>query len=279
MITAAFTDPNDSSSWFYQRWLLGFAELKLDLAAVKITNCQAIIAFTKPIDLTKNDFSIQVVGDGGEGDVLRFGEWRSLSGGKSDSVWIQKGSYAIEDEVKISLSSKSDGGDGSQSFEISTRRVDDALIGIKLPLFGYEFTAAVKEVLKNQLDSCNQLLEYEPDSKWTLLTAALLMRSLDRFHYQQETLNHLKKLQKVDELRAGYYGDLASKWTAECKLRNWVESNEYANGSVDLSNLDLTTVYYSQFFIIARHVDVRGNPNLNRNSCIFQLIDGCAVDF
>lgn len=271
VITAAFTDPNDSSSWFYQRWLLGFAELQLDLAAVKITSCRAIVAFTKPIELTKNEFALQV-----DDDKFNFSEWKSLSGGKSDSVWLREGSYAIESEACVTLSCKND----TKTYKLSTKRVGEALIGIKLPIFGYEFTAAVKEVLRNQLDSCNQLLEYEPDSKWTLLTAALLMRSLDRFQYHSETLNHLKRLQHVDELRAGYYGDLASKWTVECALRNWVEREEaYANGSVDLSNLDLTTLYYGQFFVIARSVDVRGNPKLNRRSCIFQQIDGCEVEY
>lgn len=265
VITAAFTDPNDSSAWFYQRWLLGFSDPKLEIAAIKITSSQVTIAFTRPIDFTR--IVVEISG-------MDFNKFQSLSGGKSDSVWIQKGNYVTDQDTPILLSLK----DG-QKFEIATRRVGDSLIGIKLPVFGYEFTAAVKEVLRNQLDSCNQLLEYEPDSKWTLLTAALLMRSIDRFHYQQQTLDHLKKLQKVDELRAGYYRDLASKWTVECTLYNWVKSDEYMNGKVDLCNLDLTTVYYGQYFLIARQVDIRGNRSLNAKSCIFSLVDGCAVEF
>lgn len=246
---------------------MGFTDPKLDIAAVKITSCQAIIAFTRPIDFTRIGLKIN-------GYELEFNKFRSLSGSKSDSVWIQKGTYVIDEETTISLHLK----DG-QIFEIKMKRVGDTLIGIKLPVFGYEFTAAVKEVLRNQLDSCNQLLEYEPDSKWTLLTAALLMRSIDRFHYQQQTLDHLKKLQKVDELRAGYYRDLASKWTVECVIYNWVKNDEYMSGNVDLSNLDLTTVYYGQYFVISRHVNVTGNQNLNRKSCIFSLLDDCEVEF
>ena len=60
VITAAFTDLNDSSAWFYQRWLLGYSDPKLDLAAVKITKSQATISFTKPVDLDKDDIEINI---------------------------------------------------------------------------------------------------------------------------------------------------------------------------------------------------------------------------
>ena len=196
-----------------------------------------------------------------------------MTGEKNDATWFQSGDFNATDEVKVKVKF------GEKVFEILTEKVGDAYIGIKCPTFGYEFGAAVRDELKSQLDSCNQLLEFEPDSKWTLLTASLLMRSIDRFHYHAQTLDFLKKLQKVDSLRAGYYKDLASKWTVEVKLKNWIEKKEFHRGKVDLTNLELTTLYYQQYFAIATEVNLEGNPKFNKKSCKFSSIKGCEVKF
>lgn len=266
VITAAFTDPNDSSAWFYQRWLLGYSDPKLDLAALKISNAQAILSFTKPVDLIKDGINIIVK----TVPELNTGKWRSQSGGKSDSIWIQQGDFQLfGDEIEVLAESN------VARYQIKAEKNRErSFIGIKVPTFGYEFGAAVIDELKNQLDSCNQLLEYEPDSKWTLLTAALLMKSIDRFHYHEQTLEFLKKLQSVDSLRAGYYKDLASKWTIEVKLKSWIESKDFIDGKADLSHLDLTTLYYHQYFAVASRVELLGNPKLKMK---LSGIKGCEV--
>lgn len=270
VITAAFTDPNDSSAWFYQRWLLGYSDPKFDLAAVKITENLAVISFAKPVDLARDGIEVNVENVA----ELNSGKWLSLSGGKSDSTWIQTGNFQRSGDVKVNVTFN------GVSYGLETRKLDNStVIGIKCPKFGYEFGSAVMDELKNQLDSCNQLLEYEPDSKWTLLTASLLMRSIDRFHYHEKSLEFLQKLQKVDVLRAGYYRDLASKWTIEVKLKTWIESGHFRKEKVDLSDLDLSTVYYQQYFIIANDVNLSGNSSLNKQSCEFSRIQGCNVKF
>lgn len=270
VITAAFTDPNDSSAWFYQRWLLGYSDPKLDLAAVKISKDQAIVSFTKAVDLTRDGITINV----DSVPELNAGTWRTISGTRSDAIWIQRGQFQVRDEVKVTMQH------GYKEFHLKARLHDNgSVIGIKCPVFGYDFGLTVMDELRNQLDSCNQLLEYEPDSKWTLLTASLLMRSIDRFHYHDTTLEFLKKLQEVDSLRAGYYKDLASKWTVEVQLKNWIDAEGYVDGKADLSGLDLTTLYYHQYYAIASEVNLQDNPKLNRKSCQFSLVDGCDVKF
>lgn len=271
VITAAFTDPNDSSAWFYQRWLLGYSDPKLDLAAVKITQNEAIISFTKPVDIARDGITIII--DSVQG--VNSETWRTLGGGKSDAIWIQQGDFQVDGKVKVVMKQQ-----GEKEFHLETKQLESGcVIGIKCPTFGYEFGSAVMDELRNQLESCNQLLEYEPDSKWTLLTASLLMRSIDRFHYHDKTLEFLRKLQKVDSLRAGYYKDLASKWAVEVQLRNWIDSEGFAGGKVDLTRLDLTTLYYHQYFAIATIVDLQDNPKLNKKSCKFSLLNGCEVKF
>lgn len=263
VITAAFTDPNDSSAWFYQRWLLGYSDPNLDVACFKLTKNQALIAFTKPVDLKRDGIKIFV------NSQVDENLWKSISGNRSDAIWVQKGDFDVTSEVYVKII-KSD-----KEYSLDTKKVNDEIVGIKIPSFGYEFGAAVIEELNNQLDSCNQLLEFEPDSKWTLLTASLLMRSIDRFQYHEKTLEFLKKLQKVDELRFGYYADLASKWILEAKLKDFIKESHFEK--IDLVSLDLTTIYYNQYLSIAKEVNLENNPKLNKNSCKFALVDGCNV--
>lgn len=265
VITAAFTDPNDSSAWFYQRWLLGYSDPKLDVACFKVTKNQALIAFTKLVDLDRDGIKISV------NEEVDKNSWRSLSGNKSDAIWVQDGSFGIGSQFDVKISHN------GRDYSLEAKKVGDEIFGIKLPTFGYEFGAAVIEELNNQLESCNQLLEYEPDSKWTLLTASLLMRSIDRFHYHEKTLEFLKKLQKVDPLRHGYYADLASKWILEVKLKDWIDGGDFEK--IDLSSLDLTTVYYNQYLAIAKEVNLENNPKLNKNSCKFAKVEGCNVKY
>lgn len=266
VITAAFTDPNDSSAWFYQRWLLGYSDPKLDIACFKLTKNLALIAFTKPVNLNRDGISLTV------NSSIDAGTWTSISGNKSDAIWIQRGAYDVDqDDIKVKMTYK------GSDYSLDTKKVNEEIIGIKLHSFGYEFGAAVLEELNNQLESCNQLLEFEPDSKWTLLTAALLMRSINRFQYHEKTLEFLRKLQKVDPLRIGYYADLASKWILEVKLKDWIDNEEF--DEIDLSSLDLTTIYYSQYLCIAKDINLQANPKVNKNSCTFTLVEGCNVKF
>lgn len=265
VITAAFTDPNDSSAWFYQRWLLGYSDPKFDIACFKLTKNMALIAFTKHVNLNSDGIKVAVNSN------IDAGTWKSISGNKSDAIWIQRGDFDVSDDIKVKITFK------NVEFSLDTKKINNEIIGIKLHSFGYEFGAAVIEELNNQLDSCNQLLEFEPDSKWTLLTASLLMRSINRFQYHEKTLEFLRKLQKVDPLRYGYYADLASKWILEVKLNDWFESGEF--DKIDLSSLDLTTIYYSQYLSIVKEVNLQGNPRLNKNSCKFSLVDGCKIEF
>ena len=105
------------------------------------------------------------------------------------------------------------------------------------------------------------------------------MRSIDRFKYHEKTVEFLRKLETVDSLRAGYYKDLASKWSVEVKLKDWIEDKNYESGKINLSFLQLTTVYYNQYLTIANQVNLSGNPELNESSCKFSKVSGCEVQF
>ncbi|KAL7039624.1 hypothetical protein ACKWTF_000053 [Chironomus riparius] len=185
-----------------------------------------IIAFTKAVDLNRDKISIFI-------DNNCDSQWMAISGNKSDCIWINQGDFEVSDEILIKVTH------ADQEYSLTAKKYDkSAVIGCKLPSFGYEFGIAVKEKLKIQLESCNQLLEFEPDSKFTLLTAALI------------------------------------KWILGVKLKEFVESGKYEK--IDLAALDLTTVYYNQFLVIANEIDLRENPALNKSSCKFLLVQRCS---
>lgn len=159
VLTAAFTDPNDSSAWFYQRWLLGYSQPALDIAAIRISKNLAIASFSKPIDLRTCEIETNL------GFNFNPDRWQPVQkGNKYDVAWIVEDSFelgASDLQQYIFKCRMSDGKD----YAINLKKCSDGFYGMKCPKFEYEFGAAVIEELKNQLESCNQLLEYEPDSK------------------------------------------------------------------------------------------------------------------
>lgn len=247
VLTAAFTDPNDSSAWFYQRWLLGYSQPDLDISAFRMSKDKAVIAFTKPINL-KNaaDFSLSLL------------DWKSATGETYDNTWIVSDASLATECLELSLTFE------GKSYSLDLRRHGDFVFGIKCPKFEYEFGAGVLHTLKAQLDSCNELLEYEPDSKWTLLTASLLMRAVDRKVFHDKSVEYLKKLQAIDSNRKGYYEDLASKWSIEKKLEEFIESKSLPS-FLDFSNLDLTAFYHEQYLSIFDELNFLQNKITQRS--------------
>uniref|UniRef100_A0A1A9WBT8 Geranylgeranyl transferase type-2 subunit alpha n=1 Tax=Glossina brevipalpis TaxID=37001 RepID=A0A1A9WBT8_9MUSC len=81
VLTAAFTDPNDSSAWFYQRWLLGYSRPEMAVCAFRANKKKIVIAFTKP--LTNKDLKITLKSKDKEHELI---DWHTLNLGPSDSM-------------------------------------------------------------------------------------------------------------------------------------------------------------------------------------------------
>lgn len=191
VLTAAFTDPKDSSAWFYQRWLLGktiffnssrasnllsrlligYSQPELDIAAFKITKTHAIISFSIPINL--NDEKCQLTLDGNT--KFETKHWKPVATTSAYStIWF------LEDSFELNTTNFSQHfclefrDENEQLHEMQVNKTDDGgLFGIKMPKFGYEFGATIVDVLQEQLKSCEELLEYEPDSKCKLTTCRM----------------------------------------------------------------------------------------------------------
>lgn len=249
VLTAAFTDPKDSSAWFYQRWLLGYSDNNQEIVSAFVSKEKAILSFSKAINL--QDCTL----DTGIDRLNETALWKSTNGLNTDLIWFATSSespFELPNGETMKISIKSD----SDNLTISTTRKGEAFFALAQDTsFTGTLGQPIIDELKSQLDSCEQLLEFEPESKWTLLTSALLMRAIDREAYHEQTIENLEKLKTVDSYRLGYYADLISKWNIERSLLKWLKAGDY-EAAVDFSSCspDLTCLYYEQYFAIAKRV-------------------------
>ena len=75
-------------------------------------------------------------------------------------------------------------------------------------------------MLKDELTMCEQVLELEPNSKWALLTSAVLIRALDArgepVDKQKERCEKIfEKLVQLDTDRKNYYLDVKDTLLAQ----------------------------------------------------------------
>lgn len=218
VLTAAFTDPNDSSAWFYQRWLLGSGVHGNQPAKVAAFRCwphKAEVSLKKPCpELAK--LQAQLVG--GE-ETWPLGSWTPVNADKTHWQCIHSIDIKPGQDYVLELA--------GQQHQLAVHPTDQSLYSFEPPQAASSCSKELLTELQTQLQSCLDLLEYEPDSKWTLLTSALLMRAIDATSYHEQSLAHLVKLEQVDALRRGYYKDLAQRWTMELALAKWPQSSHF----------------------------------------------------
>jgi geranylgeranyl transferase type-2 subunit alpha len=160
VLEAAFTDPNDSSAWFYQRWLFGYAEAVPDLAAFKHDKNYILLSFSIPINMEKFKLHIPWL------TSQPKQTWKPVNSLKKyDTTWILQEELPFCEKITSKISLESETG---TTYTIDAKKVGDNLIGVKVPKFGYKFGDDIIDTMKSQLESCNSLLELEPDSKCKL---------------------------------------------------------------------------------------------------------------
>lgn len=221
VLNAAFTDPEDSSAWFYHKWLLGLCSPpKLSLASLR--NGSLKIAFSRPVSKNEIQCDPQI-------------ELKSANGEDYDSLWT--GSFP---SAKVKICFKDDVIEPIENQVL----VNDSLTDLD------EVTA---QVLETELNNCDELLELEPDSKWTLYTKVLLMKTLDPSKYHDAIIEGFEKLIEIDPKRRGYYNDQKSKILVEKELskRNF--------DCLDLCNRNLSCVYFKEEMAFYDRIDLSGN--------------------
>lgn len=138
----------------------GYSAPELDIAAFKLSKTCAVVSFTKPVNLYKCSLSLDT------NTKFDTRKWQPINSNNTeyDIIWTLEDVFELNSESNAVLDLDFTDEDGeSHLLPISKR--NNGLFGIKMPSFGYEFGSSVLDVLNEQLNSCKQLLEFEPDSK------------------------------------------------------------------------------------------------------------------
>lgn len=184
---AAFTDPSDSSAWFYLRWLLGRMTPKLEAVLVYFSKEteEIHVGFNIPASLDE----VQIKGIGNTA-------WETIDSHKHSSLWVTSVSpseniLSYTDTYTLDITIL----ENTQTIELTET---NGFVWFKAPQFDPDVSPKLKAVLEDQLKSCDQLLELEPDSKWPLLTSVALMRAIDKANFREDIISRLKSLMKSD---------------------------------------------------------------------------------
>ncbi|KAI9207979.1 uncharacterized protein BJ171DRAFT_455956 [Polychytrium aggregatum] len=250
---AIFTEPADQSAWLYQRWLLGEDKQQPQITSVhgKLDpDGNLILALFLDKEIwVKNSECIQVyAGDG----ILS-----THSATKRGYVTVVHTQLALGGEPALSplkvvvdhgiFQGSRTGAETSQSvFKID--RIQDVLaesaVQLRLEQSGVAQEASpVNEIFqsvetwKRELEAIQELVEVEPDSKWALLTVVHIMKRLGC--HDQQAIQHLDHLAKIDPARKEYYRDYKSHFIA-----NSVSKDKYdpVTRAMSLGGLGLTTL-------------------------------------
>uniref|UniRef100_A0A671MFZ0 Geranylgeranyl transferase type-2 subunit alpha n=1 Tax=Sinocyclocheilus anshuiensis TaxID=1608454 RepID=A0A671MFZ0_9TELE len=248
---AFFTDPNDQSAWFYYRWLLGRSEREEMISCVYVSRerQRVSVAFSK----TVHSEGLMLVLDGQPQQV----QWRSAHPRfRHSPVWLcdlppgSVSDISNEHNLTVHWTEKHTHRDCALYTGSAESWCRDSATDQEL--FRSELSVEKSSVLQAELQSCNQLLELEPQNKWCLLTIILLMRALDPLGHEKETLAHFQTLKEVDPMRSTYYSDLCSKFLIE----NTILKMEYAEVRVfSLSNKNLTTLCHLDQLLLVLEAD------------------------
>ncbi|EZA50218.1 geranylgeranyl transferase type-2 subunit alpha isoform X2 [Ooceraea biroi] len=261
VMNATFTDPNDTSAWFYQRWLLDKcvttcrlwrAYVKKDMVHIIIDNNMLV----KPVSL-----SLCI-----NGEAVKA-EWQSYPEQKFAKL-PTAGYFASRIEENLHQAKEVSVKLQETTYPLSYSKSEGAWI--------YKDNSSLHkrnsndEQLSEQLRSYNQLSEMEPNNKWALLTGVLLMKKIDFHKFYTDILNNLAALSKVDSFRKNYYADLRSKLVIEYKLHEiWkAEGDLEMQSRIDLSRLDLTKLHNNHYFGFFEEVNLCANKLQN---CLPQL--------
>ncbi|XP_035737831.1 geranylgeranyl transferase type-2 subunit alpha-like isoform X1 [Vespa mandarinia] len=252
VMNATFTDPNDSSAWFYQRWLLDNYKPKSHsiLWRSRVTKDMVIAVFNNDISGESENISLFV--DNNKIDI----QWKSYKEKIFSKVWSGMLSTSLENlselqNVYININDK--------NYQLYYSQKEFAWIYKSDSLIINENHN--KEQLNEQLESYKQLAKMEPNNKWAILIGIFLMKKIDFINFNNIILEDLNTLSRIDFLRSNYYKDLRSKYLLEYTFKKiWEEENDSEiQKKIDLSGLNLTMLHNSHYFTFFEEINLSAN--------------------
>ena len=260
---AAFTDPEDSSAWFYHTWLLGQGEkeeLKVFLFRI-LPSQKAVLVTSEPI--SGKDIKIKI------NEIVASPVWTSPcpDSGLRQKLWrceLPDAKLDPGNRVSVSVNDKVEVG-----VLLDENCCGETLVAADsfCPL-RRESDPATLEVLEQDLQNCRDLLDLEPDSKWTRLSMILVMISIDEGRYIEEILSSLERLSKVDSTRENFFYDLRSKFVMRSST-----SPSLPKGRLDLSGKGLTSLQCPERLCLVKGLDLSGNSVRSLSSVIPFLVN------
>lgn len=187
-MNATFTDPSDSSAWFYQRWLLGSHEFSPALSQALLTDNNVTLLINQSV--SADGISLHI---NNENESTQWRSWQKL---KFSKLWFGKFDKSLKEvkEVKVNVEGKCYPLYCSNQKWIYKKKKSKS--------------CSNKNQLLEQLSNYKQLADMEPDNKWALLTPVHLMRKIDFMTFKDDILASLNILLNTDPLRSNYYKDL-----------------------------------------------------------------------
>eukprot|EP00124_Ichthyophonus_hoferi_P003746 Ihof_evm1s347 gene=Ihof_evmTU1s347 len=211
--SACFTEPDDQSAWLYQRWLMGRVQrpltVQLQYGERNGSTVSLLLVFSHPVKVAANQ-PVHIGQEDISGCWSLVGSQRTLQPvmvglSQTNSIYNTRGDcISLPQPIQFTL--PIEGGVGQWTNE------------------GQTLTDEMGDNMTAQLETCKELLELEPDSKWTLLASLYIMQALGREEYQQPIMDCLEQLTAVDPYRIQYYAALRSKAIFGEKVRTTMTS-------------------------------------------------------
>ncbi|NXM65952.1 PGTA transferase, partial [Serilophus lunatus] len=259
---AVFTDPTDQSAWVYLRCILSRATPPPRIICVYVNREDATLAvvFSRPVMVNPEHPDLSVTLDG---SALE-GPWRSGEGRPRPShTWLCD--LPCPDEATSTgrplLQLGITWGPDSTHLEVTLLPDEDEAWWqepvVDRELFWPEVGVADPQVLREQVETCRELLELEPQSRGCLLSLSLLLSALDPRSHAQETRKYLQHLKEADPLRLGFVCDVASRLEAALGVLG------LGSGPGDLwlrlPDKSMTSLPLLERMVLVTHLDLSGN--------------------